>query len=372
MSDEDDAKKNLYLFYASRKQCMPQMAIASMPIITIFPAVQTLGLFSFTIVWGIFMAFLSSSGDVVASCMCPSTNETLSTLIESFGSVDGTCDDGCVVHKELMYNTNTKYAGFYMLFVWFWTSQFIVAAGQLVVALSISLWYFNRNRSAVKNATFFRAFYLVSFYHLGTAAFGSLIIAIVKTIRAVLTYVQKKATKSSLRVAQVILSTLKCLLWCVEKVLKFINKQAYIQTAIFGYSFCKASRMGFFLILRNALRITAVSVVSQLVLFIGKLFITVASAVGGYYYLEIHYGDELHSLTVPTLLVGFLAYAVSEAFSEVLGMAISTILQCFVADEELFDQAEDRFAPDSLMECIDTTQQRYKKKKQVAVEEQVS
>jgi len=39
--------------------------------------------------------------------------------------------------------------------------------------------------------------------------------------------------------------------------------------------------MGFFLILRNALRISAVGVVSQIVLFIGKVFITVASAVGG-------------------------------------------------------------------------------------------
>ena len=121
--------------------------------------------------------------------------------------------------------------------------------------------------------------------------------------------------KSKLRVAVVILSVLKCLLWCIEKCLKYINKQAYIQTgehllrphvwfrtlflsstfpynivfhahktsAIFGYSFCKAARQGFFLILRNALRITAVSVVSQLVLFIGKVFITVASAVGGSY-----------------------------------------------------------------------------------------
>jgi len=39
--------------------------------------------------------------------------------------------------------------------------------------------------------------------------------------------------------------------------------------------------MGFFLILRNALTISAVGVVSQIVLFIGKVFITAASTVGG-------------------------------------------------------------------------------------------
>ena len=139
------------------------------------------------------------------------------------------CEEGCSIHKELIYNSNTKYAALYVIFSpWFWTSQFIVAVGQLVVALSISLWYFNRSRNLVKNSTFFRALWLVSFRHLGTAAFGSLIIAIVKTVRAISTYIQKRCTKSKLRIAVVILSVLKCLLFCVEKCLKFINKQAYM------------------------------------------------------------------------------------------------------------------------------------------------
>lgn len=117
-----------------------------------------------------------------------------------------------------------------MLFVWFWTSQFIVAVGQIVIALTVSVWYFTRDRKQIGNSTFFRSICLVSVYHLGTAAFGSLIIAVVKTIRAVLTYIQKKASKSKLKVAIVILAVLKCLLWLLEKVLKFVNKQAYIQT----------------------------------------------------------------------------------------------------------------------------------------------
>ena len=199
-------------------------AIASMPVITLFPVIQVLGLVAFTSVWGIFMAFLGSSGEVVPSCFCPA-NVTVSTLVETAEDDAGVCGDGCVVHKDLVFSANTKYAGFYMLFAWFWTSQFIVAVGQVIVALATSLWYFKRDINLIKNATFFRAVCLVLRYHLGTAAFGSLIIAIVKTIRAILTYIQKKATKSKLRVAVVILSVLKCLLWCVEKCLKFINKQ---------------------------------------------------------------------------------------------------------------------------------------------------
>merc|ERR1711883_1587 len=70
---------------------------------------------------------------------------------------------------------------------------------------------------------------------MGTAAFGSLIIAIIKTIRAMI---------------------------------------KYIQTAIFGYHFCKAAKCAFFLILRNIARIMALSIVSGFVLLLGKLVIT--------------------------------------------------------------------------------------------------
>jgi hypothetical protein len=125
--------------------------------------------------------------------------------------------------------------------------------------------------------------------------------------------------------------------------------------------------MGFFLILRNALRISAVSIVSRIVLFINKTFITVASTVAGYYYLEMHFGDELNFLMVPTLLIGLVAYAVSEMFDEVFGMSISTLLQCFIADEEMFDDS-DRYAPASLAGAFDDTEQKYcREKNQVGI-----
>ena len=119
--------------------------------------------------------------------------------------------------------------------------------------------------------------------------------------------------------------------------------------------------------LRNALRISAVSIVSKIVIFVAKIFITVASATGGYHYLDIYHGDELNYLMLPTALIGLLAYAVSEMFDEVFGMAISTILQCFVVDEEMFDP-EERFASIRLAETIDSTQQNYKKKSKKSIE----
>ncbi len=110
-----------------------------------------------------------------------------------------------------------------------------------------------------------------SYYHLGTAAFGSLIIAIIKTIRAVIAYIQRKAKKSKNKVLEYLMCVLQCFMWCLEKCMKFINKHAYILTSIYGYSFCKSARKAFFLLLRNILRVAAVNMVASFLLLIGKV-----------------------------------------------------------------------------------------------------
>lgn len=108
-------------------------------------------------------------------------------------------------------------------------------------------------------------------YHMGTAAFGSLIIAIIKTIRAVIAYLQKHAKASKNKILQYLLCVLQCCMWCLEKCMKFLNKNAYIETAIYGYSFCKSARRAFFLLLRNILRVAAVNLVADFVLILGKV-----------------------------------------------------------------------------------------------------
>lgn len=42
-----------------------------------------------------------------------------------------------------------------MLFALFWTSEFLVAIGQLVIALCFSAWYFIRDKSKIHTDTVF-------------------------------------------------------------------------------------------------------------------------------------------------------------------------------------------------------------------------
>jgi choline transporter-like protein 2/4/5 len=233
-------------------------SLASMPVLIFMPVFQTVFLCIFLVPWCIYVLYLASSGDI--------SNATGSYITGLGTSVE-------YQYREFTFDQNTKFAFLYMLFIYFWTSEFIVAVGQLIIALSIVAWYFNRDKKSVNNKTAIWSAKTITRYHLGTAAFGSLIIAIIKTIRAVIAYFQNKAKKSGNKLAQYVLCVLQCCMWCLEKFMKFLNKNAYIQTAIYGQSFCPAAKRAFFLLLRNVLRVAAVTMVSTFILLLGKVII---------------------------------------------------------------------------------------------------
>lgn len=56
-------------------------------------------------------------------------------------------------YRQFNYTKNTKYTFIYMLFCWFWTSEFITAIGQIAIALSFVSWYFTRNKNKVGSGT---------------------------------------------------------------------------------------------------------------------------------------------------------------------------------------------------------------------------
>lgn len=76
--------------------------------------------------------------------------------------------------------------------------------------MAVATWYFTRDKGKIGNGTVSGAIRTSLFYHSGTAAFGSLIIAVIKTIRAVVAYIQKRAKGSSNKVMQVTVGVILC------------------------------------------------------------------------------------------------------------------------------------------------------------------
>jgi hypothetical protein len=226
----------LFLFMRKRIQlamgCVKETskAITAMPGIIVFPVIQGLGLMVFMIAWCVYVAHLASMGD-------------FSTSQYDAGPIK-------ISVRTFEFSNFVKQCGWYLLFCFFWTSQFILAMGEIIFAMSVSKWYFSRDKSNIGSATVWTSIATSMWYHSGTAAFGSLIIAIIKMIRSFLAYLQRKAEEMDSSIAKAVLCCFQCCFWCLEKCMRFLNKNAYIQTAIFGSSFCTSAKEAFFLILR--------------------------------------------------------------------------------------------------------------------------
>lgn len=205
--------------------------------------------------------------------------------------------------------------------------------GEIVFAMSVSKWYFCRDKDEIGNRTVISSVFTSMWYHSGTAAFGSLLIAIIKMIRSFIAYMQKKAEEMDSSIAKAILCCFQCCFWCMEKCMKFLNKNAYIQTAIFGTAFCTSAKEAFFLILRNAMRIASITYVSGGVMFVGKVFITSMTTGLAYIAMVQEIGDEMYSTIGPLVFIAFISWFIAGMFMSVYDMGIATILQCFVADE---------------------------------------
>jgi hypothetical protein len=221
----------------------------------------------------------------------------------------------------------------------FWTLNFICGIGSLMIAICVSKWYFTKpaeRSEQINSMQVVRAYGIVFRFHLGTAAFGGLIIAFVQMLRAVALYVEKhfKAVQTYNCLFRLAFCCVDCCLFCLEKCLKFITKNAYIQTAIHGSSFCTACKDAFFTIARNIFTVGAVSVVSGLALFIGKVWVMVLAGICGYYFLQGQLNDQLTDFIAPTVLIMAIAYITASLFMDVFHMAVDTAIMCFITDEE--------------------------------------
>eukprot|EP00049_Salpingoeca_infusionum_P001624 m.49727 g.49727 ORF g.49727 m.49727 type:complete len:652 (+) comp11116_c0_seq1:100-2055(+) len=232
------------------------------------------------------------------------------------------------------------YMQWYHIFGFFWTYELFLAVQEMTVAGAVVKWYFTRDKGSISCCPNLSALARAIWYHLGSLAFGSLIIAIVKMLRLILAYVEKKFAGKTSSVAKVILKCCQCCLWLMEKCLKYLNRNAYIEISIYSYNFCRAAREAFTLLVRNALTVATINSVGDFVLFLCKLMTAGLSGVVALYWFRER--TSVSYIAVFVVIVTVIAYLVACIFTSIYEMAVDTIFVCFAEDKERNDGSIER------------------------------
>ncbi|XP_014389996.1 PREDICTED: choline transporter-like protein 4 [Myotis brandtii] len=188
----------------------------------------------------------------------------------------------------------------------FWTLNWVLALGQCVLAGAFAsfYWAFHKPRD-IPTFPLGAAFLRTLRYHIGSLAFGALILTLVQIARVILEYIDHKLRVAQNPVARCIMCCFKCCLWCLEKFIKFLNRNAYIMV-----SPVHAGPTG----------------VLSFFLFTGRLGLgqDLESRPLNYYWL-------------PIMIAVLGAHFVASGFFSVFGMCVDTLFLCFLEDLERND-----------------------------------
>jgi len=174
---------------------------------------------------------------------------------------------------------------------------------------------------------------------MGSVAFGAFILAVIWAIQIVMLYIEKKMRDAGLaknKFMELLFKYIHCCLACFERLIKFLNKQAFIQVALTGKSFCPAAWAGFLVILHHMVDFSLLSFLGNAFMLIAILVISCGS--GALAWLLIRstsYMDQISSIWFPVVLVVIMGYLIGKIFSSVYMVACYAILQCFYVDLEL-------------------------------------
>ena len=262
------------------------------------------------------------------------------------------------------------YMFWYHLLGFLWANQLVQAISMTTISGAYSFWYFygrDEEKKGQVPLAFLKSLKRVLRYHIGSMAFGSLIVALVQLARIILAYVdsQTKTWQDKSKVLKIAFKVVACCLWCFEKLVKFVTRNAYIFIAINGKAFCSSAKHAFWTIIKNLFLVGFVNLVSVILILLGKLIIMVGCGVLAYIYIEgsgeFTYIDKeartcidpatgdlldscdkvtlLKSPVVPVIFTMMLAYTIASMFFYTYQLGVDTLLMCFIEEKTILDAA---------------------------------
>lgn len=256
------------------------------------------------------------------------------------GSVHVPGFDFNVPFKSVEWTDRLRYGLLYHTFGTVWTLAFVMATADVIIAGAVAHWYFtpptNGERNVVSPVS--KSVAIAIKKQSGAIAFGSLVLTIVVMIKWAIRYIHKKLNNAGEggKLLKFFVCCCMCCVSCFECCLKFMERQAYIEMAVFGGGFCGSAKRAYHLIARNALRLVAVNFLGSIFSILGVVLVVVATCVSSYFITVSAYSGP-HGVSSPILIVTLaflIAFVIGSVFMQVLDMSIQTMLHCFVADAE--------------------------------------
>jgi len=217
----------------------------------------------------------------------------------------------------------------YLIFSFYWVSQVIKNVVHVTAAGVFASWYFlhgtvgvppNPTLGSLKRAT------TTSF---GSICFGSLIVALLRTLRAVLSSIRADAMRNENMAIVILAFIAECIVACVDQLIEYFNQYAYAQIAIYGKSYCRAAKDTWHLVHSHGIQaIINDNIISSVLGMACIASAAIAGVLGG----VIIYALESDYYIPVGILCALIGFVMVMQVLEVVESAVTTIFVCFAEE----------------------------------------
>ncbi|KAJ2018529.1 pH nine-sensitive protein 1 [Coemansia sp. RSA 922] len=228
-------------------------------------------------------------------------------------------------------------AWIYMVFSFYWTSSVILNVLHTTISGTFATYYFFEGApggyptkhvmlSSLKRST------TNSF---GSICFGSLIVALIQTVRSVLRAIRGQGNDNI--AVQLIACCVDCILGCIEGLVEFFNKYAYVEIAIYGKPFTQAAKDTWSLIKDRGVDALINDCLIGNVLQMGSFLCAAVVALIAWLYITITKPEynSTGSYTAPIILSAFIiAMSMFMVLLKCIDSGAATTFVCLAEDPE--------------------------------------
>jgi hypothetical protein len=256
-------------------------------------------------------------------------------------------DDQGVAYMERTPNLRNCIYSYFFGLIWF--AGFMNGMGYMIVAGTVYLCTFAQPKNFafpekekgvplsgekhVPESVMSASGCIVIRYHMGTAALGALILSTVWVFRVIASAFGFLAYQFEGQGSQYLCCCCNFARYAFDNCLRYMNKMAYLQTMLHGYSFCGAAFEGLKCVVKALPHVRHTSFSSSYVLVVIKASISlIVTFFSHLFVVSGDFGVEADDLTypwVPALLTVSCAYVLCSAFMVIFEVAIDAVMVAF-------------------------------------------
>lgn len=251
-------------------------------------------------------------------------------------------------NSEYQQSSKNEVIYFFLLISLYWTAEVVKNVGHVTTSGTVASWWFQPQApSPTMNA--FKRSVTTSF---GSICFGSLIVAVLKAIEAILRQAQDNAARSDNAAAMCIICIARCCLDCIRSMAEYFNVYAYTHVAVYGEDYITAAKSTWSLIKSNGFTLIINDNIIGLVLTLGILLGGLATAaVSGIFALMI-VKTWWVALTVAGGFIGIIMVAL---VVNAMNSAVATTFVCWAEDPASMQRGR----PGRFKDMNDAARERY-------------